>query len=339
MKFIFNKKFIAGFIVGALIFSGLGVFAATSLLASQVTYNDGTVEDALNDIYTKVTSGNYCSNLINKTWNFTAISQTETFDALCSGTYEVELWGAQGGWNGGYGGYTKITVDLNANDYLVINVGGAGLGDGSHAVRAGGFNGGGNSNSDSDGNTRQGSGGGATSVALNGSKTAQLATYGDAQTAAQYVLAVAGGGGGRSTNAALWASVAGGNGGGFTGNNGGLSKEGSQTYQGYGGTQLAGGGDSKNVGHGSFGQGASCSVAGGGGGWYGGGCAFYSGGGGSGFINTNKINTGYMACYECEPSSEDATKTNNINCHDGVATSDCAKEGSGAIKIKLISLK
>ena len=339
MKFIFNKKFIAGFIAGSLIFSGLGVFAMSSYMANQISYKDGTVEDALNDIYTKVASGSSCANLLNKTWNFSAVAQPEIFEPFCTGTYEIELWGGQGGWNGGYGGYTKITVDLTTDDYLVVNVGGAGVGDGSHAVRAGGYNGGGTASSDGDGNTRQGSGGGASSVALNGSKTAQLATYGDKETASQYVLAVAGGGGGRSTNAALWTSVAGGNGGGYVGNDGALSREGQQVYQGYGGTQTAGGADTKGVGTGSFGQGASCSVAGGGGGWFGGGCAFYSGGGGSGYININKIKTGYMACQDCSPNNDDGTKTNNVNCHEGIATSDCAKEGSGAIKIKLVSLK
>lgn len=48
--FIRNKKFIYGIIVGSF-FSSVVVYAATSYLASDITYKDTTVEAALNDLY------------------------------------------------------------------------------------------------------------------------------------------------------------------------------------------------------------------------------------------------------------------------------------------------
>ena len=50
-KFIKNN--ILGFIIGSIIFGSIGVLAASQILASDISYKDGTVESALNDLYTK----------------------------------------------------------------------------------------------------------------------------------------------------------------------------------------------------------------------------------------------------------------------------------------------
>ncbi len=83
----------------------------------------------------------------------------------------------------------------------------------------------------------------------------------------------------------------------------------------------------------------------GGGGFYGGGCGIHSGGGGgSGYIGNSGLHDAVMYCYGCTESSEPATKTisttgsnkDSVNCPDGyssIAVSNCAKSGSGAVKI------
>ena len=208
----------------------------------------------------------------------------QSFEVPNKGLYKLEVWGAQGGWSGGQGGYSTGYVYLKSHDMLSIVVGGAGEGDGSHAYRTGGYNGGGNALSNDDNHTRQGSGGGATHIAKSNGNYTTLSSYGSADVAKDYVLIVAGGGGGKSTNSVLWPSVAGGAGGGVTGESGSAVYESSTLFQGYGGTQTEGGGNTLNQTKASFGQGADGIAAGGGGGWYGGGNASYSGAGGSGYI-------------------------------------------------------
>lgn len=81
-----------------------------------------------------------------------------------TGTYQFELYGAQGSNNGGKGAYIKAEVLLNAGDILKIAVGGQN-----------GYNGGGVA-------TNTYSGGGATTIKLNGN----------------YLIRAAGGGGGEN---------------------------------------------------------------------------------------------------------------------------------------------
>ena len=45
------KKRIEGFILGALIFGSVGVYAAINIMANEIRYNNTTVADALNDLY------------------------------------------------------------------------------------------------------------------------------------------------------------------------------------------------------------------------------------------------------------------------------------------------
>lgn len=50
------KVGVISFILGAIIFGGIGVFATLNLTAASVTYDNTTVELALDDLYTKATT-------------------------------------------------------------------------------------------------------------------------------------------------------------------------------------------------------------------------------------------------------------------------------------------
>jgi hypothetical protein len=201
----------------------------------------------------------------------------QVFTAPVTATYEVELWGAQGGDFsvndvGGLGGYANGEIALNAGDILYIYVGGAGYTSANgDAGTLGGFNGGGRGGASDSG----ASGGGASDIRLYGNELNNR-------------IAVGGGGGGADNGGS------GGAGGGLVGTN----ATGDYTLP-TGGTQVAGGnagtGNGFTAQQGSFGQGGANALyngtsfqygGGGGGGWYGGGGGHpWSGGaGGSSYI-------------------------------------------------------
>jgi hypothetical protein len=212
-----------------------------------------------------------------------------------SGSYILEVWGAQGG-NAGYGGtvytyggkggYAKGSIALVSGQVLNIYVGGQGAGDTpttTSAYVAGGFNGGGvgyvgNQTAD----RRAGGGGGASDVRVAGTALADR-------------VIVAGGGGGGSYNTAYGATHYPGVGGGSSGGDGYTSSWNEfSAYNGKGGSQSAGGaaGTANNGGSpGTLGLGGASTShffggAGGGGGYYGGGAAGggMAAGGGSGYV-------------------------------------------------------
>lgn len=194
---------------------------------------------------------------------YTGGVQTWTVPAgVCS--IVIECWGAQGGTNGGLGGYATGTLTVTGGQQLSIYVGGQGTSNG-----AGGYNGGGNSQ----GSTYGGSGGGASDVRSGGN------TLNDR-------IIVAGGGGG-GTNGST--PLTGGGGGGLTGNAG---TSGGGFTSGGGGTPSAGGAGGccySGTQAGTLGVGGgngSYHNAGGGGGYYGGGSgAGHAGaGGGSSYL-------------------------------------------------------
>ena len=218
---------------------------------------------------------------IGKEWTYDYTGGIQSFTAPVSGTYKLEVWGAQGGSNrgtGGYGGYSYGNITLSEESNLYIYIGGTGVYRGS-----GGYNGGGA------GTTREGSGGGgATHIAT--TSRGVLSNYNSYRTE---VLIVAGGGGGGGYGYVnIYAN--GGAGGGTNGSRGSTTGDyydEPQAGAGGGGTQTG----VSSYGHGTagFGFGASVSSAsdggGGGGGWYGGkaGCNYNGGtggGGGSGYI-------------------------------------------------------
>ena len=249
---------------------------------------------------------------VGASWGFNYLDNTndvryQTFTAPANGTYRLETWGAQGGNDGGNGGYSVGTATLTANETIYVVVGGQGDT----------FNGGGSGSIN---------GGGATHIAT--TNFGELKNY---ESKISDLLIVAGGGGGQGTF--VWGpNPAGGAGGGLSGD------DGIATYSsgnGAGGTQSEGGRKGGTGGGGcgastagSFGQGGSGgSESGGysgsgGGGYYGGGggsCRDGGGGGGSGYIG-GVTNGSTIAGSDTMPT------------HDGSSTME-GNSGNGYAKI------
>ena len=248
-----------------------------------------------------------CAYSAGKVWNYGYTGGVQSFTVPCSGTYKLEVWGAQGAncgtHSGGYGGYSVGNKALQSGQSLYIGVGGTGAQGGVSAGGSdywtnvsGGYNGGGQgvmtyfSSSYTQGGS---SGGGATHIAT--TNRGVLSNYSSYRSE---VLIVAGGGGGAAITSGWfppsynWYSEGnvGGAGGGTNGSHGGGSEGGG------GGTQSSGG--SCYSGSSGFGYGGSSGIykgGAGGGGWYGGGSSVNSsgGGGGSGYIGG--VNGGSMS--------------------------------------------
>lgn len=235
-----------------------------------------------------------------KTYGYTG--GVQSYSVTVSGTYKLEVWGAQGGGDyrynnsGGKGGYATGYKKLTAGSKLYVVVGqqGAKMGTqqrGNSVIPYGGYNGGGRggrATGTSVGFYSGGGGGGATHIAT--TNRGVLSNY--SYSYQSEVLIVAGGGGGASV------TLPAGSGGGASGGNG---------KNAYGGTNASGGSGYKSGSRGKGGDGKdhlSTGGGGGGGGWYGGGSSNYtynggknnqsggSGAGGSGY--TGGVNNGSM---------------------------------------------
>lgn len=272
--------------------------------------------------YTEIKYADSSKGNTTKTYGYTG--NVQTFIAPYTGTYTLEVAGAQGGTEGGEGGKggkSTGNIKLNEGDMLYIYVGQAGTAS-STGWYDGGYNGGGGAGQ------YGATGGGATHIAK--IARGELLNYKDHKND---VLIVAGGGGAGSGNINSKDISSGGSGGGIEGGSGGQSYP---VYKFYidelptGGTQSKGGhyGLTHYVDHdrgvdvsgcnglsGDFGRGANASNikaggwtnwgCGGGGGWYGGGSTAGHGGagGGSGYIGgvsngsmTNGYNSGNGWC-------------------------------------------
>ena len=213
-----------------------------------------------------------CPYSVGSTWDFNYTGGVQSFTAKCTGTYKLEVWGAQGGSEsnniGGKGGYSVGNITLNKNSTIYVVVG----------SNTNGYNGGGyNADSWDSYGYMNVYGGGATHIAF--TNRGELKNYASYKSD---VLIVAGGGGGAgfSSNG----SYPLGNGGTGGGENGGkgncMGNDCENSTAGVGGTQ--------NNGY-AFGVGSSiCNYYSGpgGGGWYGGTSGYNrsGGGGGSGYI-------------------------------------------------------
>ena len=269
---------------------------------------------------------------VGKVWNYDYTGGEQTFTVPTTGTYKLEIWGAQGGsinetYYGGYGAYSFGNIKISQNNKLYINVGGQGT------VSQGGYNGGGSTDYSG------GGGGGATHIALESGKLSIL------ENKKNYILIVAGGGGGSGA----FNNYVGGAGGGYIG------EKAAGSSPGFGGTQLSGGEISNYTGptstsgiKGSFGQGGNGgheiaykqgSGAGGSGffGGSGGGARDGGGGGGSGYIGNSLLNEKTMYCYNCTESNETSTKTISTICVNATPIEKCAKSGNGYARITLVS--
>ena len=244
--------------------------------------------------------GDYCDSLVNQKIDFDYTGGIEKYVIRCKGTYELETWGAQGGYagsvslQGGYGGYSRGYVDFDLGEVLYIAVGQEGTPN-SKLTSSPIFNGGGLGNNN-DANTYAGAGGGATHIALVNGELFRL------ENSKNDILIVAGGGGGASNHGNNSKSN-GGSAGGLVGNDGSSMA----WCGGKAGTQTESGASCESgQGVGSFGQGGvGIPNAGGGGGagWYGGsGGKGGSGGGGSSYVGNTRLKNTFMAGYNTEGS-------------------------------------
>ena len=196
--------------------------------------------------------------------SFAYTGSVQTFTVPVTGTYKLEVWGAQGGTGkannvtvyGGKGGYSVGTVTLSSGTMIYVYVGGEGkTGTTTYSSVSGGYNGGGSTTTHSNVTYLAGSGGGATDMRVN-------------STSLYNRIIVAGGGGGGAHGNNPSQGINGGAGGGDVG---GAGLTGSNTPGG-GGTQTAGGRGGGGGGNaGSFGQGGSwtsTSAGAGGGRWW-----------------------------------------------------------------------
>jgi hypothetical protein len=262
-----------------------------------VTYSGGaTLTKSLSGIWEagKVYDYNINSSF-SATQDFSYTGNVQSYTVPFTGTYKLEVWGAEGGYGwdmtaGGKGGYSAGDARLSKGQIIYVVVGGAGN-PGSNHTQVSGYNGGGESS------LHVGpDGGGATHIAI--TNRGILSNY---QNYQNDILIVAGGGGGSERNM-------GGDGGGASGTLGSIgwicswdsgllltaAGSGTQTSGGIAGTTS----DKGNAESGTFGKGGNGYVSGsqdaggaGGGGWYGGGgIAWYGGGGGgSGHLGSNLI--------------------------------------------------
>ena len=263
-----------------------------------------------------------CASIItpDKTeWAFDYTGAEQTFTAPVTGTYKLEVWGAQGGNNGGKGAYASGTIELKSDDNLYIYVGGKGSKNDAGVAQEvpGGYNGGGLNHGQNCCSRVFGSGGGATDVRL------KNGTWNDFDSLKSRIMVAAGGGGTFSDGTA---NSKGGAGGTLTGKS--ATGDYSDWCRGLGGTQILGGKIEESSGQycavgtnstytapglvtGGFGTGGSHGTAGnnstgGGSGYYGGSSSGHiaSAGGGSSFIS------GYTGCNAI---SENSTKNNIIH--------------------------
>ncbi len=235
--------------------------------------------------------------------NMYSTSGEQIFTVPVTGTYKLEVWGAQGGGtNGGYGAYSVGSIKLNKDQKLYINVGGntstgiGGTGDWyseSLGGGGGGYYGGGSGG----GNGGNGGGGGST--------------YFNYSSAGYKGM--------------------GGAGGGISGVSGYRNTVGTETST--PGTQSSGYAFGKGNDN-SSNTDSITTMPGGGSGYYGGGVKLTSGGaGGSGYIGNTLLTNKTMYCYNCTASSDTNTKTVSTTCANVIATENCSKQGSGYVKI------
>lgn len=235
----------------------------------------------------------------------------EKYIAPKTGTYQIELWGAEGGQalcNGvactkyaGKGGYAKGLIHLNKGDKLYFYLGQKGQDAVLLSNTQPSYNGGGLSTSDGADDEAAGAGGGATDVRLVGGN------WNDFNSLVSRIM-VAGGGGGQA-----WRNRDGGAGGGINGVDSGSSKGATQTS----GYQFG-------IGKDGNGAGSSDGVAGGGGGYWGGvsGNSSYTevGSGGSGYIS------GHTGCVAIASASATTPKA---GCANGTTDQSCSIHYSG----------
>ena len=335
------------------------IFAGWEVISGDIVITDNKFTFGKNNVSIKA--------LWQQTWNFDFTGSEQTFTAPYNGIYKLETWGAGGGYAtysstnnpGGSGGYSTGYINISKNENLYVQVGGAGQSTVDATPTSDtGYNGGGYACFFTSNSSHAG-GGGATHIATVSGKLDSLSN------SISKILIVSGGGGGGSThNSSPNYSGTGGPGGGYKGGSGIAGSTTCYAY-GNGGTQTGPGDytlcsvDGLNPGSyevdiipsaPAFGLGGNYTQfgnsvtnkyydsAGGGGGYYGGSYGYHApGGGGSGYIGNSRLYNKVMYCYNCETSTEEATKTVSTTCTNATATENCAKQYNGYAKITFVS--
>ncbi len=248
----------------------------TDALLSGNTFTMGKENTTLKAIFAKTITEFSANNLITY----------EEFNPEADGYYKVELWGAKGGnsnYTGGAGAYVSGSIEMKEGETYYIYIGGLG-----NLTSTGGYNGGGRGQSKNP-SGMSGGGGGATDIRYFGNITPsaeELLWNSSLGLNSRIMVAGGGGGGGNNGDGISGNGGAGGNTIGGSGTSSGsdcCGNSANASYNGKGGSQIAGG--SGGMAAGSFGVGAiDSNVKGGsgGGGYYGGGSGYYGGGGGGG---------------------------------------------------------
>ena len=287
-------------------------------------------------------------------WNFDYQGAEQTFTVPKTGTYKLEVWGAQGGsswlenddtYRGGYGAYATGNISLNKNYEIHVVVGGKGNRCICHSSidccgENGGYNGGGKTLQYKE-STYYGSGGGATHIATT---TGLLRTL-ESHKGNIYIVAAGGGGASnfRENNSSGYNAI-GGSGGGIEGSSGTATRT-DRVNSCTGGNQLTAGTGYRNTeeyynvgsGFGIGGYPGKYLGPGAGGGFYGGGTSEVITCGGSSYIGNTNLTNKTMYCYNCTESSETATKTISTTNVSETPTSNYAKIGNGYARITLIN--
>lgn len=248
--------------------------------------------------------------VISKTdFDYDYTGSVQTFTAPVSGTYKVELWGAQGGGEkGGMGGYTSGLITLVKGEKLFVNVGQKGPANAT-TTNVGGYNGGGYSGNNS--GAKSYGGGGATDVRL------VAGSWNNAKSLNSRIMVAAGGAG----TASALTTLAGG-GGGLIGING-TSSDATFNTSAY----LPIGSNQTGVGfayettkrQGAFGYAIQSNTTGwgggGGGGYYGGSNGHgTTGSGGSSYISGHTGSVAIISESDSSPKSGCTTGTSNNSC-------------------------
>jgi hypothetical protein len=292
----FSQTVSASSNAGTVITSGVMTFMMMPQTLSDasvtVTYsNGGTLTKAITGTWEAGKTYTYNLSKTIPVANFDYTGDVQSYTVPLTGTYKLEVWGAQGyGLDpttnttscAGYGGYVYGNIVLNESSILYIAIGGQGAMAPFTGLGGAGYNGGGNGHGsmvNATAGDAGGGGGGATHISF--TNRGILSNYKNYQSE---IILVAGGGGGSDDLGGDDGS--GGSGGGTTGGNAKNS-----------GVEVANTGGTQTLGY-AFGQGGNAidsgvDQGGGGGGWYGGqGAATIDacgGGGGSGHLGSALI--------------------------------------------------
>ena len=126
------------------------------------------------------TTGNktYYAKWVTTTYDYAYTGSAKSFTVPATGTYQFDMYGAQGGTDGntpgGKGARLSVSKHLTAGTVVQYNIGGAGANSGNtHTIYAGGYNGGGSA-------IWSGGGGGRTDISFGGTVVAAAAGGGGA---------------------------------------------------------------------------------------------------------------------------------------------------------------